>query len=229
MGDYKDRLRIYYDAEMTGLTMRDSLISIGMVAESGAQFYAETSWFNVGNDGRVIRLNPWIEENVVPNLLFGVTDTIEDIREFTDPDGFTHINAYIKGGPKLITGYLTSWLNCEKAATGKAKVQLFTDCYAYDWAFLMDLICPDGDALNIPEDIDYIPIDLSTLMYFTGIDPDISREKFAGKLFIDALKERGIFKDMKNPKHNSLWDAWIASECFMKIMKGIQNKDLKYV
>ena len=36
-------MRIYFDTEFTGLTSDAALISVGMVDESGAEFYAELS------------------------------------------------------------------------------------------------------------------------------------------------------------------------------------------
>ena len=35
------KLKVYYDAEFTGLHRNTSLISIGLISESGSKFYAE--------------------------------------------------------------------------------------------------------------------------------------------------------------------------------------------
>jgi hypothetical protein len=80
---------------------------------------------------------------------------------------------------------------------------------------LNDLIATD--ALSIPDYIYYIPVDLSTILYYAGINPDISREDFCGEFNITNLKHLEPFISEKNPKHNALWDAYVAAYCYSKI------------
>jgi len=64
--------------------------------------------------------------------------------------------------------------------------------------------------LLLPPFIYYIPFDLSTLLKIKGIDPDINREDFAGK----------IESPIKYSKHNSLHDALIIKACVEKLLKS---------
>ena len=87
------------------------------------------------------------------------------------------------------------------------QILLISDCLSYDWMLLNELW---GGALRIPKYLYYIPIDLSTVFYIKGVDPDINREMFAG------IKDR-------SQKHNSLWDAKIIKLCFEKLVKRESN------
>lgn len=56
-------MKIYFDTEFTGLHRNTSLISIGMVAETGETFYAEFTDYDQS------QVNTWIQQNVIDNLL----------------------------------------------------------------------------------------------------------------------------------------------------------------
>lgn len=51
-----------------------------------------------------------------------------------------------------------------------------------------------------------IPFDICTLFKIKGIDPDVSREDFAGI-------------NSESKKHNALWDAKVIKECYLKAMR----------
>jgi len=87
------------------------------------------------------------------------------------------------------------------------QILLISDCLSYDWMLLNELW---GGALKIPKYLYYIPIDLSTMFYVKGVDPDVNREVFAGV-------------EGKYQKHNSLWDAKIIKLCFEKLIKRESN------
>lgn len=55
-------VKIFFDTEFTGLHQQTTLISIGLVAETGKTFYAEL------NDYDISQLNDWLRENVIANL-----------------------------------------------------------------------------------------------------------------------------------------------------------------
>ncbi|MCM1218413.1 MAG: 3'-5' exoribonuclease [Lachnospiraceae bacterium] len=212
MEDWRDRVKIFYDAEFTGLHRNTSLISIGMVSQSGAYFYAE---FNDYNKSQV---SDWIQENVINSLLFNNEDFHMEKSKFVVM-GYDHINIMMKGDKNDIRLQLLTWLKNESTYSGK-KIQFYTDCYAYDWMTLNDLICDRGDALNLPDYIDYIPIDLSTALWFHHIDPDITREDFVSDINKDRIKSSKPFKDMGDRlKHNCLWDATICNLCFWELTK----------
>jgi hypothetical protein len=85
-------------------------------------------------------------------------------------------------------------------------VEIWSDCLSYDWMLFNQIW---GHAFNIPEKIYYIPFDICTLFKIKGVDPDVSREEYAGIT-------SGI------QKHNALWDAKVIKACYEKLNK--QNK-----
>ena len=87
------------------------------------------------------------------------------------------------------------------------RIILISDCLSYDWILLNELW---GGALKIPVYLYYIPIDISTMFYIKGIDPDIDREMFIG------------IKD-KSKKHNAIWDAKVIKMCFEKLITVDDN------
>ena len=201
-----DKLRIYYDAEFTGLHRKTTLISIGLISESGKTFYAEFSDFDQS------QVNGWINNNVIRNLSLDDDDdgTLATDHLSGDKSNDGTYNVRMKGSSDDIQESLIDWLLTEYTIAQK-QIQFFTDCYAYDWILMNDLICDYGDALNIPSHINYIPIDLSSMLWMIGIDPDINREKLAGEINIPGNKLN---------KHNSLWDAYVIKACFEKILSN---------
>ena len=85
------------------------------------------------------------------------------------------------------------------------EVEIWGDCLSYDWVLFCEIF---GSALNIPENIYYIPFDICTLFKIKGIDPDINREEFAGEI------ER-----FHKHKHNAEWDTWVIRKCYEKLME----------
>ena len=57
--------KIFFDTEFTGLHQHTTLISIGLVAENGREFYAELTDYDRG------QLDEWLREHVIGNLIFG--------------------------------------------------------------------------------------------------------------------------------------------------------------
>lgn len=213
-------LPIYYDAEFTGLHKDTSLISIGLVSHNGSYFYAEF------NDYYVDQINNWLKENVIDNLLFKDKEKHFERSSLRRPSRDVSLKTVVyditmKDSRENIKQVLYKWLlNEQKSNDSDEQIQIYTDCYAYDWVLFNDLLCKDGEALNLPEFINYIPIDLSTLMFTKGVDPDITREEFIYNSDINYVKSRPIFENHKgNIKHNSLWDAYIAKYCFAKLFR----------
>lgn len=83
------------------------------------------------------------------------------------------------------------------------RVEMWSDCLSYDWVLFNQIW---GHAFNIPKNVYYIPFDICTLFKVKGIDPDISREEFAG------LNANG-------QKHNALWDAKVIKACYQRLMQ----------
>ena len=215
-------ISIYFDMEFTGLHKYTTPISIGCVSESGATFYAEFI------DYEKTQVDDWIKENVLSNLKFNYE---EDYSANTKT--YCNYNVEMCSTSDNISRELLKWLKMEHIMSGNSsekiepkKIMMCSDCLAYDWMLFNDLICKDGQALNLPNFIYYIPMDLSTLMWSVGIDPDINREIFLGsegrKIQIEWSNNHSNGDDTVIPKHNSLWDAIVIKASFEKIISGMR-------
>lgn len=174
-------MKIFFDTEFTGLRKDTSLISIGLISENGQTFYAEMAGIKTDN------LDDWIKENVLPGLRFG--------REYSSRPTVDLDHHAMKASSEQIRDDLTEWLSQFE------KVEIWSDCLAYDWVLFCDLY---GSALNIPENVYYIPFDLSTLLKIKGVDPDVNREEYSGIT--------------TGHKHNALHDAKVIRACYNRLM-----------
>lgn len=175
-------MKIFFDTEFTGLHQQTTLISIGLVAEDGRSFYAELTDYDQS------QIDDWLKENVINNLLLNSNEW--DGMEYF---GINQEDA-VKGDTETVRKWLTTWL------TQFDGVEIWSDCLSYDWVLFCQIF---GHAFSIPKNIYYIPFDICTLLKIKGIDPDISREEFAG--MTGGIK-----------KHNALWDAKVIKQCYLK-------------
>jgi hypothetical protein len=178
-------MRVFFDTEFTGLHQNTTLISIGMIAEDGSIFYAEFG------DYDKTQVDDWLEKNVMSNLLY--RNIICQRNEFS---GGTSLS--VKGNAPYVKEVLEGWL-CQYNT-----VEMWSDCLSYDWVLFNQLF---GHAFNIPPNVYYIPFDICTLMKIKGIDPDVSREEFAG------VKDWNV-----EDKHNALHDAKVIKACYERLI-----------
>ena len=177
------------DTEFTGLCQDTTLVSIGIVSEYGDKFYAEVNDYNEG------QVDPWVRENVLGKLILGDEDTAPWSRTM----GSTTM-AY--GDSEFIAHNLFKWLR-----SFRGQLRVWSDCLAYDWVLFLQLFKDYN--LDVHSKVSYIPLDICTLFEMKGIDPDISREQFAGT-------------DSVEYKHNALNDAVIIKKCYDKLV-NLQN------
>ena len=147
--------KIFFDTEFTGLHQNTTLISIGLIAETGETFYAEFTDYDKS------QVNDWIQENVISKLR--LWDWKEDDY---NPYGS---DVSVRGDSEAVGQALGHWLYRFE------QVEMWSDCLAYDWVLFNNLF---GTAFDIPKNVYYIPFDICTLFKIKGIDPDISREQF---------------------------------------------------
>ena len=184
-------MKLFFDTEFTGLHQNTTLISIGIVALDGRYFYAEF------NDYDKAQVNDWIQENVIENLMFNDKKTRLVISHNNGVnDNYVPFYISMKNDTANIVNKLKRWLH-----QFDDEIQMWSDCLSYDWVLFNQLF---GGAQNIPSNINYIPMDICTSFYDKGIDPDISREEF-------------IDNEVKGEKHNSLYDAMVIRECYLKL------------
>jgi len=199
--------KIFYDTKCTGLHQDTSLISIGLVSQCGKHFYMELSDYDYE------QLDDWVMENVVENLV--MYDPVIEEEEFysatrhsdnpTGRDLYESYSVQLRGDMTLLKVELEKWLNQFK------KIEMWSDCLAYNWMLFCQIW---GGALDIPDNVLYVPFDLSTMFKIKGIDPDIDREEFA-ELHIPHPANSSF-----SPKHNALWDAEVIMKCFEKMIRA---------
>lgn len=151
--------KIFFDIEFTGLHQNTTLVSIGLVSETGETFYAELY------DYDVTQVDGWIQKNVIDKLILGPNDIDLSLNE---------VRTY--GNSEQIAQWLQAWLSQYE------QVEMWSDCLSYDWMLFCQLF---GHAFNIPKNVYYIPFDICTLFKIKYIDPDINREEFVKEIFID--------------------------------------------
>jgi len=152
------KTKIFFDTEFTGLHQNTTLISIGLIAETGQTFYAELTDYDKS------QIDEWLQTNVINNLKF-------NNEKGTNIFWNEGVNTEFFGKTDLLKIYLTQWLSQFES------IEIWSDCLSYDWVLFNQIF---GHAFKIPKNVYYIPFDICTLFYEKGIDPDINREEFAG-------------------------------------------------
>ena len=203
--------KLFFDMEFTGLHQNTTAISIGIVSDKGSTFYAELTDYDKS------QVTPWVQENVIdkPTLkkLFAekYPDGKGEVKETRYPEGDdtawvmdnAEVHFQYEGTTSGLVVMFEGWL---AEITKGEPVEMWSDVLAYDWMLFNKLFAKyDNDGYpHLPDNICYIPFDIATLMKAKGVDPDTSREEFAG---LEGDK-----------KHNALWDAEVIKECYNKVI-----------
>lgn len=177
--------KIFLDTEFTSLTQNAQLISIAMVADSGETFYALSTDFNPS------KVSDFIRKEVLPFIRIGnPTDDPQNMRVIDTNRNIAHA--------------IRSWL--KQFGEEKNSIQIWADVSHYDWVLFCDIF---GGALNIPQQIHYMCMDLATLLYAKGYDFNIRRT--------DLLSKTEIPDDYNI--HNALSDAQIGMVILKKLIE----------
>jgi hypothetical protein len=188
--------KIFFDTEFTGLHQQTTLISLGLISDCGKKFYAEFT------DYDETQVDDWIKENVINNLKCKINegDTLNsDYSLTTSVDGGIS-DLYVYGDTNKVKTELLKFLSQFEG------VEMWSDCLSYDWVLLNGLLAEYKNGYpQLPDNINYIPFDIATLFKVSGVDPDITRERY-----VDT-------RSVKNNKHNSLYDAIIIKKCYEKL------------
>ena len=151
----KEKTKVFFDTEFTGLHQSTTLISIGLISDCGKTFYAEF------NDYDFNQVDDWLKENVINNLQYnGIYQKLDKTKE----------SVSYKSTTENIKVMLSEWFSQFE------EVEIWSDCLSYDWVLFNEIF---GHAFNIPKNVYYIPFDICTLFKIKGVDPDISREEFS--------------------------------------------------
>lgn len=195
--------KIFFDTEFTGLHKNTSLISIGLITNTGEKFYAEITDYDKK------QIDDWLQINVIDNLFldFHNNEGFESKNLIIKNDKLLSYDFYIKDKIEMVRVELKRWLNKFN------KIEWISDVCHYDFVLLIDLVY--GHALNMPygkhnaacHDINQ---DIARYYNISEIEAfDKSRE--------EILKEHNICINGK--KHNALYDAEV-----IKALYKILNK-----
>lgn len=185
--------KIFFDTEFTGLHQRTTLISIGLIAETGETFYAELTDYDKS------QVDDWIQTNVIDKLY------LEEGRLSVDENHWT-----LRASSDFVKAALTRWFS------EFDQVEMWSDCLSYDWVLFCQIF---GHAFNIPKNLYYIPFDLCTQLKENKIDPDVNREEFAYPFLGGPHEETWDMTDdqfkshLIDKKHTALWDAKVIQAC----------------
>lgn len=156
--EYNIGTKVFFDMEFTGLHKDTTLLSLGMVAENGQEFYAELTDYDKS------QIDDWLYKNVLKNFRF--QDLCIHYQDYYSDQSWVEM----KNDKVKLRELLLKWLSQFN------KVEIWSDCLSYDWVLFNDIF---GHAFNIPDNVCYMPFDICTLFKMKGINPDINREKFA--------------------------------------------------
>lgn len=187
--------KIFFDAEFTGLNKYTSLISIGMITDTGKTFYAEF------NDYNTLLVDTWIRTKVIKNLKFN--DKMRFYSETFGNDRSTD-SVEMKGDKISIRYKLKEWLD-----GFNSDIQFYADVCHYDFVLLIDLLA--DSARELPENISASCHDINQdiAKYF-----NISEKEAFDKSREDIISDNKIDWGVK---HNSLYDAIVARAIANKI------------
>lgn len=177
-------VKIYLDCEMTGLTKKDSLISLGAVyfdpiSGRNKTFYAEFNDYDT-ND-----LDNWIIDNVIANLKYNNRDSFK-IQSLYD--------VRMKSNTEYISNELRKWIE-----QINDDVIFVADVGHYDIVFTYDIF---GGAFNLPKNLSATYHDLNT---------DIARHlEITESEAFDICREDLIIGQFEEAKHNALYDALVC-------------------
>ena len=73
-------MNLFFDTEFTGLHKDTTLVSIGIVAENGKKFYAESA------DCDENQCDNWIKENVLAHTILAGNETLAAVFNFSDTE-----------------------------------------------------------------------------------------------------------------------------------------------
>ncbi len=194
-------MKIFFDTEFTGLYKDTTLISIGLVSESGQQFYAEFTDYDpkAENDN-------WIKSNVLDHLITRFP------KEF---DKNPYIENLHVGDKDSISKALENWFKQWDY------VELVSDCCHYDMVLVCDMFC---GAFYLPKNVCPTCYDINQdIAKLYGFNQQQAFDKNREQILSDFGIE--IKKYEKLGKHNSLFDAYIIRDIYNIIQENLYPQE----
>ena len=216
-------MNVYFDTEFTGLVPDTTLISIGMISETGRYFYAEFTDYNRD------LCDDWIKENVLSNL-WALPTYIPKNESETINDDFQ----YVRGNSAYIANELEKWLLITAYGEGRyadiacPRIQLVSDVCHYDMTLLCNLF---GGAMNLPANVNPVCYDIcqDIALYYSGCTegthemPSVTDLEMKRAFDVDrkvllpddpAFDSGWVIK-----KHNAIYDAYTI-KCVYEKLRG---------
>jgi DNA polymerase III epsilon subunit-like protein len=155
-------MKIFFDFEFTGLTMKTTPISLGMITENGHKFYAEF------NDYDKTQCDDWINDNITSKLLY-------NDEMFYFENDIENKKIVIKNDKKAISDSVHEWLKQFK------NIEFWGDCVAYDWLLMADLLGMGKPMRKFPNNFtSYQAFDLFTVLKMKYHNPKENRHEILG-------------------------------------------------
>lgn len=182
-------MKLFFDTEFTGLHKDTTLVSIGIIAENGQRFYAES----VNYDEK--QCDDWIRENVLKHTILGGNDALAARL------GEDRNTLVVLGSDTDIRHELGDWLKQFES------VQFISDVCHYDFVLLIDIF---GTAFDLPKNVSAVCYD---------INQDIARHyEISDREAFDKSREDIVSElcrqQIEGDKHNSLYDAEIIKAIY---------------
>ena len=178
----------FFDTEFTGLRKDTTLISIGIVSDTGDRFYAELTDYNES------MCDEWIEKNVLDHLILSGN---ADLEESMAADNKT---TTVIGSKADVRRELMEWLEMDVNFDSDYAAVFVSDVSHYDMVLLIDLLV--GNAKMLPKFITPachdINQDIATMLDISEKAAfDISREQL--------LTDRELIcRKVKNTMHSTM-------------------------
>ncbi|MCK4809393.1 MAG: 3'-5' exoribonuclease [Candidatus Omnitrophica bacterium] len=173
---------VFIDTEFTGIHMGTTVVSLGMVTLEGKSLY--------------LTLNDYDREQVTDWLKNNVINLIDESKSVTRKEAFVRIKEFLDNYSQ---GKRVSLISAGKLIDIVLLYEFWHNEHPGRKYFSMDCL---PDYLNHASHFD-----LSTFFYMAGVDPNLEREKFLGKVKLSGRR------------HNSLYDVKIVRECFLKLIE----------
>lgn len=177
-------MKVYFDTEFTGLHQNTSLISIGLVSETGQKIYLEF------NDYDRTQCDQWIKDNVLKHCKWLSDDRLNS--GISSDNGVISMCSSRESCRKVLEQYLSQF----------DEVQLVSDVCHYDMMLFISIF---GTAFDIPKNVSATCHDINQdiARYF-----DIS-EKEAFDMSREQIVQQVLGVELEGDKHNSLYDACV--------------------
>jgi hypothetical protein len=197
----EDNLYVFLDAEYTNRTRSAKLMSLGLSALTHRKesFYAEF------NDYSLYFLDEKAKNQVQPSLLLHDRDNL-----YQEAD----MEVFAKSDSGTIRSLILEWLNKIRENHHNKRITFVVDCGSMDWFLFTNLLGFAGDEKNLelPIWMSEVPLDVSTMMYIAGFDPETDRNKFLG------LKESsGQYNALASSKRIKMAYSMMMNVFFQKL------------